>query len=131
MMLIKLQVYLEKLLLALAVAILVAILLLVMADILARNLLGQPIRGVAEFLSQTLYLVVFLGLASAFRQGAFIRSDLIYRYPLDWRWKKGLSAIFAEAWTSYARFYSSCPPKDTTWTTVLAFCRVPRLLGWF
>jgi len=89
-MLIKLQVYLEKLLLALAVVILAAILLLVMADIVARNLLGQPIRGVAEFLSQTLYLVVFLGLASAFRQGAFIRSDLIFRYPLGQRWKKGL-----------------------------------------
>lgn len=89
-MLNKLQVYLEKLLLALAVAILVAILLLVMADILARNLLGQPIRGVTEFLSQTLYLVVFLGLASAFRQGAFIRSDLVYRYPLGRRWKRGL-----------------------------------------
>ncbi len=85
----KLQVRLEMLLLILAVVILVTMLLLVMADILARNLLNRPIRGVAEFLSQTLYLLVFLGLTRAFREGALIHSDLIFRYAPGKRWRKG------------------------------------------
>lgn len=85
---IKFQLYLERLLLILAAAILSIMLFLVMADILARHLLKQPIRGVAEFLSQTLYLLVFLGLPRAFREGALIHSDLIFRYAPEGRWRK-------------------------------------------
>jgi len=96
-MLTKLVIRLESLLVALAAILLTFMLSIVITDILARNLLGQPIRGVTEFLSQTLYLIVFLGLARAFRQEAFIRSDLIFRYSVGRSWKKGFELISLSA----------------------------------
>ena len=50
---------------------------LICADILARNLFGQPVAGVAELVSLAIVAVVFLQLGQAVRADALTRAELL------------------------------------------------------
>lgn len=50
---------------------------LICADILARNLFGQPVAGVAELVSLAIMAVVFLQLGQAVRADALTRAELL------------------------------------------------------
>lgn len=89
----KLLTFTERVLLFAGAAFISAMLLLVLSDVFARNAFGQPIRGVAEYLTQSLYLVVFLGLAEAYKRGAFIRSELVFRAEWGRRWQKHIDGF--------------------------------------
>ncbi len=51
--------------------------LLVNADILGRNLLNQPIPGVAEAVGLSIVAIVFLQLSNTLREGRHVANDLI------------------------------------------------------
>lgn len=57
----------------------VALMLLINADVLARELAGRPLRGVAEIVSLSIVGIVFLELPSALWNGRLIRNDALLR----------------------------------------------------
>lgn len=53
-----------------------AIMVLMCADVLLRNLANQPIDGVAELVSSSIIVIVFLQLPATLRHGRMSRADL-------------------------------------------------------
>jgi len=53
-----------------------AIMALICADVLARNILNQPIKGVAELVAASIVMIVFFQLASALRHGRMAQADI-------------------------------------------------------
>lgn len=53
-----------------------AIMLLMCADVLMRDLLNQPLDGVAEMVAASIIVIVFLQLPSTLRHGRMSRADL-------------------------------------------------------
>lgn len=73
-----------------------AIMVLICADVLARNLFNQPIKGVAELVAASIVMIVFLQLASALRHGRMAQADIFIagfsrKYP---RLGHALKALF-------------------------------------
>ncbi len=54
-----------------------ALMLLMNLDVLGRNLLGMPVRGVTEMVSLSIVGIVFLQLADTLRMGRFTRADVL------------------------------------------------------
>jgi TRAP-type mannitol/chloroaromatic compound transport system permease small subunit len=54
-----------------------ALMLLVNADVIGRNLLGAPVRGVTELLALSIVGIVFLQLADTLHSGRFTRADVL------------------------------------------------------
>ncbi|WP_372658418.1 TRAP transporter small permease subunit [Hydrogenophaga sp.] len=52
------------------------VMLLMVADVLMRNLLNQPIDGVAELVATSIIVIVFLQLPGTLRHGRMSRADL-------------------------------------------------------
>ena len=50
---------------------------LINSDVLGRNLLGAPVRGVTELVSLSIVGIVFLQLADTLRSGRFTRADVL------------------------------------------------------
>jgi TRAP-type mannitol/chloroaromatic compound transport system permease small subunit len=57
-------------------AIIFAIMFLIVADVLARDLLNSPIHGVAEMVSMSIIVIMFLQLGSTLRHGRMSRADI-------------------------------------------------------
>lgn len=55
----------------------VALMLLINADVLGRDLLGAPVRGVTELVSLSIVGIVFLQLADTLHSGRFTRADVL------------------------------------------------------
>jgi len=55
----------------------VALMLLINADVLGRNLLGSPVRGVTELVALSIVGIVFLQLADTLHSGRFTRADVL------------------------------------------------------
>jgi TRAP-type mannitol/chloroaromatic compound transport system permease small subunit len=55
----------------------VALMLLINSDVLGRNLLGAPVRGVTELVSLSIVGIVFLQLADTLHSGRFTRADVL------------------------------------------------------
>lgn len=53
-----------------------AIMALICADVLSRNILNQPIDGVAEMVAASIVMIVFLQLASTLRHGRLAQADI-------------------------------------------------------
>lgn len=53
-----------------------AIMALICIDVLSRNILNQPIDGVAEMVAASIVMIVFLQLASTLRHGRMAQADL-------------------------------------------------------
>jgi TRAP-type mannitol/chloroaromatic compound transport system permease small subunit len=80
---------------ALGTAWIFAIMVLMTADVLGRNLLNTPIRGVIEILTLSIVSIVFLQLADTLRTGKFTRADaflgaLLLRKPALGRFFQGV-----------------------------------------
>lgn len=54
-----------------------ALMVLMNVDVLGRNLLGTPVRGVTEMVSLSIVGIVFLQLADTLRVGRFTRADVL------------------------------------------------------
>lgn len=54
-----------------------ALMVLINADVLGRNLLGAPVRGVPELVALSIVGIVFLQLADTLRSGRFTRADVL------------------------------------------------------
>lgn len=54
-----------------------ALMVLINADVLGRNVLGTPVRGVTEIVSLSIVGIVFLQLADTLRTGRFTRADVL------------------------------------------------------
>ncbi len=54
-----------------------ALMLLINADVLGRDLLGAPVRGVTELVSLSIVGIVFLQLADTLYSGRFTRADVL------------------------------------------------------
>ena len=57
----------------------VALMLLINADVLGRDLLGTPVRGVTELVSLSIVGIVFLQLADTLATGRMTRADAIHQ----------------------------------------------------
>lgn len=55
----------------------VALMLLINGDVLGRNLLGAPVRGVTELVSLSIVGIVFLQLADTLHSGRFTRAEVL------------------------------------------------------
>lgn len=55
----------------------VVLMLLINADVLGRNVLGAPVRGVTELVSLSIVGIVFLQLADTLHSGRFTRADVL------------------------------------------------------
>jgi TRAP-type mannitol/chloroaromatic compound transport system permease small subunit len=55
----------------------VALMLLINTDVLGRNLLGAPVRGVTELVSLSIVGIVFLQLADTLHSGRFTRAEVL------------------------------------------------------
>ena len=55
----------------------VALMLLINSDVLGRNLLGAPVRGVTELVSLSIVGIVFLQLADTLHSGRFTRAEVL------------------------------------------------------
>ena len=55
----------------------VALMLLINSDVLGRNLLNAPVRGVTELVSLSIVGIVFLQLADTLHSGRFTRADVL------------------------------------------------------
>ena len=55
----------------------VALMLLINTDVLGRNLLGAPVRGVTELVSLSIVGIVFLQLADTLHSGRITRADVL------------------------------------------------------
>jgi TRAP-type mannitol/chloroaromatic compound transport system permease small subunit len=86
------------------------VMLLMCADVLLRNLLNQPIDGVAELVATSIIVIVFLQLPATLRHGRMSRADLFIDPFITKRPKAGLrlrsffnlAGIFACAVIAYA-----------------------------
>jgi TRAP-type mannitol/chloroaromatic compound transport system permease small subunit len=54
-----------------------ALMVLINADVLGRNLLSMPVRGVPELVALSIVGIVFLQLADTLRVGRFTRADVL------------------------------------------------------
>jgi TRAP-type mannitol/chloroaromatic compound transport system permease small subunit len=54
-----------------------ALMVLINLDVMGRNLLGMPVRGVTEMVSLSIVGIVFLQLADTLRTGRFTRADVL------------------------------------------------------
>jgi len=54
-----------------------ALMILINADVLGRNLLNHPVRGVTEMVSLSIVGIVFLQLADTLHAGRFTRADVL------------------------------------------------------
>jgi len=54
-----------------------ALMLLINSDVIGRNLLGTPVRGVTELVSLSIVGIVFLQLADTLHSGRFTRADVL------------------------------------------------------
>jgi TRAP-type mannitol/chloroaromatic compound transport system permease small subunit len=72
------------------------IMILMTADVLGRNLLNTPIRGVIEILTLSIVSIVFIQLADTLRTGRFTRADAVLGTLLRTRPAAGraLQALF-------------------------------------
>jgi len=68
---------LGRLLNALGTLWIVALMVLINADVLGRNLLNAPVRGVTELVSLSIVGIVFLQLADTLYSGRFTRADVL------------------------------------------------------
>ncbi len=97
-----------------------AVMLLMCADVLMRNLLNQPIDGVAEMVAASIVVIVFLQLPSTLRHGRMSRADLfidpfLQRRPAAGRRLRSLySAVGVFACGLIA--YASWSPFIRSWT---------------
>jgi TRAP-type mannitol/chloroaromatic compound transport system permease small subunit len=55
----------------------VALMLLINADVIGRNLLAAPVRGVTELVALSIVGIVFLQLADTLHSGRFTRADVL------------------------------------------------------
>ena len=55
----------------------IALMLLINADVIGRNLLNAPVRGVTELVSLSIVGIVFLQLADTLHSGRFTRADVL------------------------------------------------------
>jgi TRAP-type mannitol/chloroaromatic compound transport system permease small subunit len=55
----------------------IALMVLINADVLGRNLLAAPVRGVPELVALSIVGIVFLQLADTLRVGRFTRADVL------------------------------------------------------
>ncbi|SHH13014.1 TRAP transporter small permease subunit [Pollutimonas bauzanensis] len=92
------------------------VMFLICADVLTRNLLNQPIDGVAELVSLSVIAFVFLQLASTLRHGRMSRADMFIESLRAARPRRaaGLEALFslcgllvcaAIGWASWPGFW--------------------------
>ena len=58
-------------------ALILALMLLIVADVLGRNLLGTPVRGVPEMVTLSIVAIVFLQSPQALRAGRMPRSEAL------------------------------------------------------
>ncbi len=68
---------LGKLLNALGTVWIIALMVLINSDVLGRNLLGAPVRGVTELVALSIVGIVFLQLADTLHAGRFTRADVL------------------------------------------------------
>jgi TRAP-type mannitol/chloroaromatic compound transport system permease small subunit len=68
---------LGKLLNALGTVWIIALMLLINTDVLGRNLLDAPVRGVTELVALSIVGIVFLQLADTLHSGRFTRADVL------------------------------------------------------
>ncbi len=54
-----------------------SLMVLIVADVLGRNLLASPVRGVPELVALSIVGIVFLQLADTLRAGSFTRADVL------------------------------------------------------
>ncbi|MCL4744097.1 MAG: TRAP transporter small permease [Burkholderiaceae bacterium] len=55
----------------------IALMVLINTDVIGRNLLDAPVRGVTELVSLSIVGIVFLQLADTLRSGRFTRADIL------------------------------------------------------
>ena len=55
-----------------------ALALVILADVLGRAVFGQPLQGTKEIVANSIVAIVFLQFPLAVRDGAFLRTTLIY-----------------------------------------------------
>lgn len=67
--------------------------LLVCSDVAARNLLGQPIKGVPEMAAISIVAIVYSQIASALRAGRWTMSDLLLE-KMTWRTRRWTECFF-------------------------------------
>jgi TRAP-type C4-dicarboxylate transport system permease small subunit len=68
---------LGKVLNALGTLWIIALMVLINSDVLGRNLLGAPVRGVTELVALSIVGIVFLQLADTLHSGRFTRADVL------------------------------------------------------
>lgn len=97
-----------------------AIMLLICADVLARNLVNQPIHGVSELVGLAIIAIVFLQLGSTLRHGRMSRAELFIdgfrlRHP---RAGALLQLLFDLAGVAVCSilFYATWPKFDQAWS---------------
>lgn len=96
-----------------------AVMLLMCADVLMRNIVNQPIDGVAEMVAMSIVVIVFLQLPGTLRHGRMSRADLfidpfVARRPAAGKRLRALYSlvgIFACGLIAYA----SWPPLLRAW----------------
>lgn len=96
-----------------------AVMLLMCADVLMRNLLNQPIDGVAELVAASIVVIVFLQLPSTLRHGRMSRADLFIdpfmrRRPAAGRRLRALYSAFG-IFACGLIAYASWPPLLRSW----------------
>lgn len=76
-----------------------AVMVLMCTDVLMRNLLNQPLDGVAEMVAASIIIIVFLQLPSTLRHGRMSRADLfidpfIQKRPVAGRRLRAVFSLF-------------------------------------
>ncbi|MFC3851701.1 TRAP transporter small permease subunit [Salinispirillum marinum] len=95
------------------------IMALICADVFSRNAFNAPINGVAEMVSASIVMIVFLQLASALRHGRLAQADIFIggfsrRHP---RAGNVLNALFhlAGAWVMWLVYKGTWPVFVRAW----------------
>jgi len=94
----------------------VALMLLINSDVLGRNLLGAPVRGVTELVSLSIVGIVFLQLADTLHSGRFTRAEvLLDRLERSRRRARRCCRPPSTAWARCS-WRSSCGPPGRRWS---------------
>lgn len=95
------------------------IMALIVADVLSRNLLNQPIAGVAEMVAASIVMIVFLQLPATLRHGRMAQADIFIvgftqRHP---RIGNLMQAAFfaAGVWVLYIVVQGTLPTFTRAW----------------
>lgn len=104
---------------ALGTAWILALMILINADAAGRSFFSRPITGVPEIVSLSIVGIVFLQLASALRNGALTRSDMLLSVLMR-RWPRVGEAVeslfnIAGAVTLWFLLQASWPRFVTAW----------------